>query len=151
LFRACSARNLIKIAPGFILKHWRDFLPVLNRRRSPVWGFTMWNKRFTAATLSVALIVTATVAASAYDRRVQINNRTSYDIVEFYASNTGSRSWEEDILGRSILPAGNSVVININDGSGYCMYDFLAVFEDGDQVTTSRNNVCEMSQFNYTD
>ncbi|MBE0579456.1 hypothetical protein [Devosia sp.] len=68
-----------------------------------------------------------------------------------YASNTGSRSWEEDILGRDILPSGSSVVINIDDGSGYCKYDFLAVFEDGDEVVSNDNNVCELSDFNFTD
>ena len=73
------------------------------------------------------------------------------DIIEFYASNTGSRSWEEDILGRDILPSGTSVVINIDDGSGYCKYDFLAVFEDGDEVVSADNNVCELSDFNFTD
>lgn len=103
-----------------------------------------------SAALALAILSLGVVNAAALDRRVQINNKSSYDIVEFYASNTGSRSWEEDILGRNILPAGNSVVINIDDGSGYCKYDFLAVFEDGEQVTSSGNNVCELSQFNFT-
>lgn len=107
-------------------------------------------KRFSAV-LALALLAIGMQQATALDRRVQINNRSSYDIIEFYASNTGSRSWEEDILGRSILPAGNSVMINIDDGSGYCKYDFLAVFEDGDEVISSDNNVCELSQFNFTD
>ena len=105
------------------------------------------------ASVAVALAIMAigTMDAAALDRRVRINNYTSYDIIEFYASNNGSRSWEEDILGRSILPAGQSVVINIDDGSGYCKYDFLAVFEDGEELVKYDNNVCELSQFNYTD
>ena len=105
------------------------------------------------ASVAVVLAVMAigTMDAAALDRRVRINNYTSYDIIEFYASNKGSRSWEEDILGRSILPAGQSVVINIDDGSGYCKYDFLAVFEDGEELVKYDNNVCELSQFNYTD
>lgn len=105
------------------------------------------------ASVAVALAIMAvgTLDAAALDRRVRINNYTSYDIVEFYASNKGSRSWEEDILGRSILPAGQSVVINIDDGSGYCKYDFLAVFEDGEELVKYNNNVCELAQFNYTD
>jgi hypothetical protein len=105
------------------------------------------------ASVAVALAIMAvgTMDAAALDRRVRINNYTSYDIIEFYASNKGSRSWEEDILGRSILPAGHSVVINIDDGSGYCKFDFLAVFEDGEELVKYDNNVCELSQFNYTD
>lgn len=107
-------------------------------------------KKWSSA-LALGLLAFTAMEASALDRRVQINNQSSYDIVEFYASNTGTKSWEEDILGRNILPAGNSVVVNIDDGTGYCKYDFLAVFEDGDQVTSTDNNVCELSQFNFTD
>jgi hypothetical protein len=104
-----------------------------------------------SAALAVAILAAGVIEAAALDRRVRINNRSSYDIIEFYASNTGSKSWEEDILGRNILPSGSSVVINIDDGSGYCKYDFLAVFEDGDEVVSQDNNVCELAQFNFTD
>jgi len=107
------------------------------------------NKFLAAASLSMLLL--STIGANALDRRVQINNNSSYDIVQFYASNTDSRSWEEDILGKDILRAGHSVMINIDDGTGYCKYDFMAVFEDGDEVTSTDNNVCELSQFNFTD
>ena len=100
---------------------------------------------------ALVLLICGTLDASALDRRVQVNNMSSYDIVRFYASNTGSRSWEEDILGNSILPAGQSAVINIDDGSGYCKYDFLAVFSNEQQITSPDNNVCEISQVNFTD
>jgi hypothetical protein len=99
----------------------------------------------------LALTVVGVVDAAAIDRRVRVNNETSYDIVRFYASNTGTNSWEEDILGEDILPAGYSVTINIDDGSGYCKYDFLAIFEDGDQVEAHDKNVCELSEFSFTD
>ena len=107
-------------------------------------------KAFSAA-LALAILAIGVVDAAALDRRVRINNHSSYDIVEFYASNTGSSSWEEDILGSDVLASGSSVVINIDDGSGYCKYDFLAVFEDGDEVVSANNNVCELSDFNFTD
>ncbi|MFP9138068.1 hypothetical protein ACLI1C_12895 [Devosia sp. XGJD_8] len=104
-----------------------------------------------SAAFALAVLAFGVVQAAALDRRVQINNNSSYNIMEFYASNTGSKSWEEDILGKDILPSGSSVMINIDDGSGYCKYDFLAVFEDGDEVISADNNVCELSQFNFTD
>jgi hypothetical protein len=85
------------------------------------------------------------------DRHVQINNKTSYDIVEFYASNTGTSDWEEDILGSDVLAAGQSVMIDIDDGRGYCKFDFMAVFEDGDQVVSQDNNVCELAEFDFTE
>jgi hypothetical protein len=101
--------------------------------------------------LAFAVAIASTTSANALDRRVRINNYTSYDIIEFYASNKDATTWQEDILGRNILPSGNSVVINIDDGTGYCMYDFRAVFEDGDELVKYGNNVCEMSDFNYRD
>lgn len=90
-------------------------------------------------------------SANALDRRVNIINATSYDIIEFYASSVGVRDWEEDILGPDILEAGESVVINIDDGTGYCKYDFLAVFDDGEEVIKGNVNVCEISSFRFTE
>jgi hypothetical protein len=104
-----------------------------------------------AATLATALLALAGTSAMAMERKVQINNLTSYTIVEFYASNTGTADWQEDILGSDVLPAGSSVTINIDDGSGYCKFDFLAVFDDGDQLVSADNNVCELDNFNFTD
>lgn len=102
------------------------------------------------AAVVLAILAMGASSAQAQNRHVRIINASSYDIYEFYASNTGTSSWQEDILGREILPAGSSVVINIDDGTGYCKYDFLAVFEDGDQVTSADNNVCELSEFSFT-
>lgn len=107
--------------------------------------------KIVALVLAAAVFAAGVVDAQALDRRVRINNKSSYDIVRFYASNTGTDDWQEDILGDAILPSGQSVIINIDDGTGYCKYDFLAVFEDGDQVTSADNNVCELSDFNFTD
>jgi FlaG/FlaF family flagellin (archaellin) len=104
-----------------------------------------------ALTLATALFAATIGSAVAMERKVQINNQTSYTIVEFYASNTGTNDWQEDILGSDVLPSGSSVNINIDDGSGYCKYDFLAVFDDGDQLVSADNNVCELDTFNFTD
>ncbi|MDB5623084.1 MAG: hypothetical protein JWR39_1647 [Devosia sp.] len=101
--------------------------------------------------IALALLAISVTSTVALDRRVQINNKTSYDIVRFHASNTGTRSWEEDVLGKDILRSGESVLVNIDDGTGYCRYDFLAVFDDGDEVVSSDNNVCELSEFDFTE
>lgn len=107
--------------------------------------------KLTSVALAAALIAVSASSASALDRRVRINNYTSYDIVEFYASHRDATSWQEDILGRNILASGRSVVINIDDGTGYCVFDFRAVFNDGEVLEKFGNNVCELAEFNYTD
>ena len=102
-----------------------------------------------ALSLATALFALTNTAAMALDRRVQINNNTSFTIVEFYASNTGTADWQEDILGSEVLAPGTSAMVNIDDGSGYCKFDFLAVFDDGDNVVSADNNVCELAVFNF--
>ena len=103
-----------------------------------------------ALALAAAVLLATTSLATALDRRVKIYNDTDFTIVEFYASNKGTSDWQEDILGSDVLAPGGSVMINIDDGTGYCKFDFLAVFEDKDQVVSGDNNICELSEFHFT-
>ena len=90
-------------------------------------------------------------AADSHDRRVRIINETKHTMMRFYASNVDRTDWEEDILGESTLSSGNSVVINIDDGSGACLYDFKGVFDDGDEVIQNRIDVCKIESFRFTE
>lgn len=103
-----------------------------------------------AAKPAAPMAAASTVAVDNQDRRVNIVNQTRFTIMEFYASSVGQNNWQEDILGANVLPAGRSVVVNIDDGTGYCLYDLKAVFEDGDEAIKYRVNVCEISTFNFT-
>ncbi len=92
-----------------------------------------------------ALLLTSLVTAQSNDgkdRRIILTNDTSVTLVEFYASNIDSDNWEEDILSGNLLRPGNEYEINIDDGTGYCLYDFKAVFADGDVVTNAEFDVC---------
>lgn len=102
-----------------------------------------------ASALAAAIFVVCVADASAYDRRVVVVNNTSTTIQEFYASNTGQNDWQEDIFGEGALPPGGEVTINIDDGSGYCKYDFRAVFEDATETTKAGVNVCEVGRFSF--
>ncbi len=104
-----------------------------------------------AALVGTFFIIANFATADAADRRVRIINETSYDMVRFYGSNVGTDDWEEDILGRDVLRTGRSVMVNFDDGSGYCMFDFKAVFDDGDEVIKERVNVCKIGSFRFTD
>ena len=79
------------------------------------------------------------------DRSVTVINATGYTITNFYGSNTGRSSWEEDILGNGVIPAGAAVDINFNDGSGACRFDFKAVFADGSSAVETGVDVCRVS------
>jgi hypothetical protein len=108
-------------------------------------------KLLDVAALAAFLLALTAVQALAYDRHVDIVNNSSYTIVEFYASSTGVKSWQEDILGSDVLQSGQQVRVNVDDGTGYCKYDFKAVYEDGDESISQGVNVCEIGTFTYSD
>ena len=105
----------------------------------------------TIVTALVASIGLAAAPANAQDRQVEVINETTRAIVQFYASNVERGTWEEDILGENVLPVGQSANINIDDGTGACVFDFKAVFEDGQELVRNGVNVCTTSTYTYTE
>jgi hypothetical protein len=105
--------------------------------------------------LTMLALVGATLlsisAAQAEDRRVRVINETRFTITHLYGSNVGTQSWEEDILGDKVLGPGQSVVVNFDDGTGYCKFDFMAKFEDGDTAIKQGVDVCQISSFRFTE
>lgn len=99
--------------------------------------------------ISLMVIGLGTASADNLDRRVRIVNNTGFTIVRFYGSHTDANSWQEDIFGNDILRSGNSMVVNFDDGTGYCIFDFRAEFDDGDVLEKFGVNVCEIGTFNY--
>jgi hypothetical protein len=81
------------------------------------------------------------------DRRVKIINATNINMKSFHASNTTRGTWEENILGKNVLRAGNRVTVNIDDGTGACEFDFLAVLANGRKVEMRGADVCTMESW----
>ena len=81
------------------------------------------------------------------NRRVRIHNNTGWTMLRFYASDSRVTDWEEDMLGRDVLAAGSSIMMNIDDGSGACLYDFKAEFTNGQVLTRFNVNVCQIADY----
>jgi hypothetical protein len=84
------------------------------------------------------------------NRRVRVHNNTGWTMLRFYASDSRVTSWQEDMLGRSTLGAGRSIMMNIDDGRGACLYDFKAEFTNGQVLTRYNVNVCQIADYYYT-
>ena len=106
--------------------------------------------RLCLALAATILFMALAGPAEALDRQVRIVNASSFEIVELYGSRVDART-PRNILGEATLPAGASVDVDFEDGSGYCMYNFRAVFDDGAVLERRRVNVCEVGTFRYTD
>lgn len=126
-------------------------------------------KSIARAALIVAALGTASVAAAepvvaadktavsapvqsrdGLNRRVRIHNNTGWTMLRFYASNTSRTDWEEDILGDDVLANNASIVMNIDDGTGACLFDFKAEFTNGQSLIRNNVNVCEIADYYYT-
>lgn len=100
--------------------------------------------------LASAILVGCTTA-KAEDRRIKLINESSSTIVEFHASNVGRSGFEEDILGKRTVGPGQSIVINLDDGSGYCKFDFLTVMRNGQKIVKRNIDVCTVETYRITD
>ena len=92
---------------------------------------------------AVFVLFISTVPAQALNRWVTIDNATGVTVREFYASNRDQSSWGQDWFGSNMLYADQTVDFNIDDGTGYCIYDLKAVLLDGEEITNMGFNVCE--------
>jgi len=101
----------------------------------------------TAAVAACSIALAYNTPANAYDRTVRLVNDTGRTIIEFYASNVGTDSWQEDILSDYVLSPGRSTLLDLDDGTGYCVFDFKTVFRDGTSVIRRRVNVREVGAY----
>lgn len=109
-------------------------------------------KSLTGATLAPALaLLLVAVPLAAQDLQFELNNRSSYTVMEFYASPSDVGEWEDDILGADVLGAGDSMGITIADARTQCEYDLRFVFDDGDVVERGGVDLCETGSYTLTD
>ena len=78
-----------------------------------------------------------------------LTNDTSVDMLEFYASPQTATDWESDILAGKIVQANGDWTMVTLAGHRGCIYDFLAVFADGDKLEKYGINVCELETHTY--
>jgi hypothetical protein len=100
-----------------------------------------------AAFAFCSMALTYAAPTHAADRHVRLYNDTPRTIVRFHASNIGTNSWQEDILGADVLDPGDSALINLDDGTGYCVFDFKTVFDNGTSLVRRRVNVCTTGSY----
>jgi hypothetical protein len=113
-------------------------------------GSNMISKGFAIAAALAAASAFAG-SAEALDRRVRVVNNTSQTMVKLQASNIGTNSWEEDILGSGVLASGRAITVNMNDGTGYCVFDLKATFRSGATAIRRRVNICQVGTWTIND
>lgn len=78
-----------------------------------------------------------------------LTNDTSVDMLEFYASPETVTDWEDDVLGEKTIRANGDWTLITLSGQRGCVYDFLAVFADGDKLEKYGIDVCMLEAHTY--
>lgn len=91
---------------------------------------------------SLLLALAAPAAAGTQDFR--LINRTGVEIYSLFVSESSNPSWEEDVLGDSVLPDGASLLITFS-GREACLWDMMVTDDEGGNVTWDGINLCESS------
>ncbi|WP_439477324.1 hypothetical protein [Brevundimonas sp.] len=105
----------------------------------------------TSAALSLAVLGSAALQTpDGQPRPVLIINATGQTITHFHASTPGFNVWEEDLLGERVIANGAAMRIDVDNGSGRCLYDFRARLADGVVLDRRGINACEVAEYRYT-
>lgn len=98
---------------------------------------------------SVLANTSKVLAEDAEDIVFILENKTRVNMTEFYASPSGVKNWETNILNDDVLLSGKNTEININDERTTCNYDFQAKFADGDVEEKYNINICKLAGGSY--
>ena len=94
---------------------------------------------------AVAVLLTMS-AAHAAQQDFTLHNKTGYQIDEVYVSQSSSRNWGKDIMGRDALEDGNTVDVSFNAPDNACRWDMRVKYNDGDEATWNNLNLCNISK-----
>jgi hypothetical protein len=101
------------------------------------------------ATLSLMMSAVLTGGSAKEDLQVKIINETNVVMVQFFGTHSDAGGGM-DLLAGDPLPPGEAMVVDFDDGSGECLFDFRAIFADGVEMVRRRFDVCETSFYRYT-
>ena len=85
------------------------------------------------------------------NRQVRIHNQTGWTMTALYVSDARRPDWRGDFLReRTGLATGGSLMINIDDGAGACVYVLRAEFSNGQALERAEVNACRIADYYFT-
>jgi len=84
------------------------------------------------------------------NRRIRVHNQTGWTITALYATDPRRADWRGDLMTGAALATGDSVLINVDDGAGACVYVLRAEFSNGQALERVGVNVCRIADYYFT-
>jgi hypothetical protein len=100
-----------------------------------------------AAILACVLAAMTSTGLGAQGRNLdfELLNRTRYVVTHIFVAPSSSDDWGEDIMGKDVLGAGESVEIEFSRSERDCRWDLKIIDEDEDEIEWTGLNLCTAS------
>lgn len=109
------------------------------------------NKNIVGALVALTLVAGASPAA-AQNVEFTIINNSSVDLHYFFAAPSNQTEWGDDLLADvGVLASGHQGTTFIGDGSDQCLYDFLFLGPDGEELVASEVDICTLESYTLND
>lgn len=89
-------------------------------------------------------------SADGQNRRVRIHNQTGWVLTGLQVTDVRREDWRLATLGRDAVPTGESVMVNVDDGTGACVYLIRAEFSNGQSLERTNVNACQIADYYFT-
>jgi len=102
-----------------------------------------FQRLFQAAAIALPLISLGAQSALADPRNFTVTNNSNLLITNLYVSHISENNWGDDILGRDVLPKGESTDIVFPDAEPtVCTYDIKVIREGGAEGQLRAVDLC---------
>lgn len=112
-------------------------------------GVTTQTKLFSRAGLSATVLLSClvtTIAQAEGQQDFKLVNKTGYTIAELYVSPSKINNWQDDVLGKDVLPNGGATDVTFSREEDTCHWDLKVVYQDGAGAEWDAFNLCEVSE-----
>lgn len=103
--------------------------------------------------VSMSIFALSAQSALADPRDFTIVNESDATITHVYVSSSNIRDWYEDVMGRHVLPPGDSVHLSFQSGSftpGDCLYDIKVLFLGGREGYRYKIDLCSTATIRFS-
>lgn len=108
-------------------------------------NYAKWVSQVGGGAVLLSSLVTTTVRAEG-QQDFKLINKTGYTIAELYVSPSKVNNWQDDVLGKDVLPNDSATEVQFSREEDTCQWDLKVVYQDGEGAEWDAFNLCEVAE-----
>lgn len=89
------------------------------------------------------------IAQEAEPLTFSLENYTEVPLIEFYVTLPSAEDWNNELLRGRTVPARSAISVTVDNLAEDCLYDILAVFDDGEYIEENDIDLCDVDNGSY--